>query len=115
MKSPFSLPGQKRIQQLADNARYFRKRLYDMKFIVYGNEESPVVPILLYQPGKVAFFSREMLRRKIGVVVVGFPATSIIEARARICLSSSHTREMLDFALKEIDELGDLLLLKMKK
>jgi len=61
------------------------------------------------------FFSREMLRRKIGVVVVGFPATSIIEARARICLSSSHTREMLDFALKEIDELGDLLLLKMKK
>ena len=38
-----------------------------------------------------------MLKRKIGVVVVGFPATSIVEARARICLSSSHTKEMLDF------------------
>lgn len=38
-----------------------------------------------------------MLRRKIAVVVVGFPATPIIEARARICLSASHTREMLDF------------------
>ena len=42
-------------------------------------------------------FSRELLKRKIGVVVVGFPATSIVESRARICLSASHTREMLDF------------------
>ena len=42
-------------------------------------------------------FSRELLKRKIGVVVVGFPATTIVEARARICLSASHTREMLDF------------------
>ena len=42
-------------------------------------------------------FSREMLRKKIAVVVVGFPATSIVESRARICLSASHTKEMLDF------------------
>lgn len=41
-------------------------------------------------------FSREMLKRNIAVVVAGFPATSLIEARARICLSASHTREMLD-------------------
>ena len=41
--------------------------------------------------------SREMLRRKIGVVVVGYPATSIVESRVRICLSASHTKEMLDF------------------
>lgn len=41
-------------------------------------------------------FGREMLKRKIGVVVVGFPATPIIESRARFCLSAAHTREMLD-------------------
>ena len=38
-----------------------------------------------------------MLKRKIAVVVVGFPATTLVEGRARICLSASHTREMLDF------------------
>jgi len=38
-----------------------------------------------------------MLKRKIGVVAVGFPATSIVESRVRICLSSSHSKEMLDF------------------
>jgi len=42
-------------------------------------------------------FSNQMLQRKIGVVVVGFPATTLVEGRARICLSASHTREMLDY------------------
>lgn len=41
-------------------------------------------------------FGREMLKRNIGVVVVGFPATPIIESRARICLSAAHTKEILD-------------------
>lgn len=41
-------------------------------------------------------FGREMLKRNIGVVVVGFPATPIIESRARFCLSAAHTREILD-------------------
>ena len=29
-----------------------------MKFIIYGNEDSPVVPILLYIPGKVMYADR---------------------------------------------------------
>ena len=37
-----------------------------------------------------------MLERNIAVVIVGFPAVPLVEARARICLSASHTREMLD-------------------
>lgn len=41
-------------------------------------------------------FGREMLKRNIGVVVVGFPATPIIESRARFCLSAAHTRDVLD-------------------
>lgn len=48
------LSGLKRVRQLAKNTRYFRQRLHEMGFIVYGNEESPVVPLLLYLPSKVA-------------------------------------------------------------
>lgn len=29
-------------------------------------------------------------------MVVGFPATPIIESRARFCLSGAHTKEMID-------------------
>lgn len=41
-------------------------------------------------------FCRQMLKRNIGVVVVGFPATPIIESRARFCVSAAHTKETLD-------------------
>ncbi|XP_044516655.1 serine palmitoyltransferase 3 [Gracilinanus agilis] len=107
--------GIQRIRQLAQNTKYFRKRLNEMGFIIYGNEESPVIPLLLYMPSKVAAFSRKLLKRKIGTVVVGFPATPLVEARARFCMSSSHTQEMLDRVLKEIDDLGDLLNLKCSR
>ncbi|XP_048841186.1 serine palmitoyltransferase 2-like [Brienomyrus brachyistius] len=107
--------GQERIQRLADNTTYFRRKLREMGFIIYGNNDSPVVPVMLYMPAKIGAFSREMLKRNIGVVVVGFPATPIIESRARFCVSAAHTRDMLDVALSTISEVGDLLQLKYSR
>ncbi|XP_045384350.1 LOW QUALITY PROTEIN: serine palmitoyltransferase 3 [Lemur catta] len=107
--------GLQRVRQLAKNTRYFRQRLQKMGFIIYGNESSPVIPVLLYMPSKVAAFARHMLEKKIGVVVVGFPATPLAEARARFCISAAHTREMLDTVLEAIDEMGDLLHLKYSR
>ncbi|MED6270044.1 Serine palmitoyltransferase 2 [Characodon lateralis] len=110
-----SMEGIRRIRQLAENTKYFRAKLKDMGFIIYGDDDSPVVPVLLYMPGKVVAFAREMLERRIGVVVVGFPATPITEARARFCLSASHTREILDQVLHHMNEVGDLLCLKFSR
>eukprot|EP01137_Pigoraptor_chileana_P034453 Opistho-2@27028 len=104
--------GQRRIQQLKENTRYFRARLKNMGFIIYGNDDSPIVPLLLFQPHRIAQFSRQCLKRGLGVVVVGFPATPVHESRARFCLSASHTRADLDLALEKIDEVGDYLMLK---
>ncbi|XP_066533822.1 serine palmitoyltransferase 2b [Hoplias malabaricus] len=107
--------GQDRIRQLSENTTYFRRRLQAMGFIIYGNKDSPVVPMMLYIPAKVGAFGREMLKRNIGTVVVGFPATPIIESRARFCISAAHTREMLDNALNAIKEVGELLQLKYSR
>lgn len=84
-----------------------------MGFIVYGDQGSPVIPLLLFNPAKIPAFSRELLKRGIAVVVVGYPATPIITSRARFCISSAHTREDLDKALEVISEVGDTLLLKV--
>ncbi|KAM3930740.1 serine palmitoyltransferase 3-like [Leptodactylus fuscus] len=107
--------GPQRIQQLIANTKYFRQRLHDLGFIIYGNEDSPVVPVLLYMPGKVGAFARHMLEKKIGVVVVGFPATPITEARARFCISAAHSKKMLDIVLDSLDEMGDFLRLKYSR
>ncbi|XP_064178502.1 serine palmitoyltransferase 2-like [Anguilla rostrata] len=107
--------GRERVRQLAENTTYFRRRLQEMGFITYGNSDSPVVPMMLYMPAKIGAFGREMLKRNIGVVVVGFPATPIIESRARFCISAAHTKEMLDMALSVISEVGDLLHVKYSR
>ena len=55
---------------------------------------------MLFNPGKISSTSRLLLERGIAMVVVGFPATPLLSARARICISASHTREDLDWALQ---------------
>ena len=96
--------GQNRIKQLADNAKYFRQTLKSMGFSVFGNDASPIVPLLLYFPGKNAAASREMKIRGIAMVVVGYPATSVTDSRCRFCLSAAHTREDLDNVLTAMNE-----------
>lgn len=43
---------------------------------------------------------RAINSEQVAVVVVGFPATPLLLARARICISASHSREDLIRALK---------------
>lgn len=67
--------GRDRLQRLAFNCRYLSKGLKKLGFIVYGHQDSPIVPLLLFAPGKMGPFSRMMLERyKIIVVVVAYPA-----------------------------------------
>jgi serine palmitoyltransferase len=85
--------GKKRLWQLRENTIYFRKRLAALGFPIFGNPDSPVVPMALYHAAKMPAFSRECLERNIAIVVVGYPATPLLLPRVRFCLSSAHTRE----------------------
>ncbi|KAJ5491093.1 Serine palmitoyltransferase 2 [Penicillium diatomitis] len=104
--------GEERLQRLAFNSRYLRLGLKRLGFIVYGHDDSPIIPVLLFNPAKMPAFSHEMLRRKISVVVVGYPATPLVSSRARFCVSAAHTKEDLDRVLAACDEIGNVLQLK---
>ena len=104
--------GEERLQRLAFNSRYLRLGLKRLGFIIYGHDDSPIIPLLLYHPAKIPAFSHEMLKRKIAVVVVGYPATPLISSRARFCVSAAHTKDDLDRMLAACDQAGDVLQLK---
>eukprot|EP00184_Porphyridium_aerugineum_P003158 CAMPEP_0184696392 /NCGR_PEP_ID=MMETSP0313-20130426/3708_1 /TAXON_ID=2792 /ORGANISM="Porphyridium aerugineum, Strain SAG 1380-2" /LENGTH=528 /DNA_ID=CAMNT_0027155017 /DNA_START=327 /DNA_END=1913 /DNA_ORIENTATION=- len=104
--------GKRKIRALRENAIYLRERLNQMGMMTYGTYDSPVIPVMLFNPAKIAAFSHECLKRQVAVVVVGFPATSLMMSRARFCVSAAHTKEDLDMALQVIDEVGELLQLK---
>ncbi|SMQ48049.1 unnamed protein product [Zymoseptoria tritici ST99CH_3D7] len=104
--------GEERLQRLAFNSRYLRLGLKRLGFIIYGHDDSPIIPLLLYHPAKIPAFSHEMLKRKIAVVVVGYPATPLISSRARFCVSAAHTKDDLDRLLAAVDQAGEVLQLK---
>eukprot|EP01132_Coremiostelium_polycephalum_P001455 gene1455-1834_t len=107
--------GVRKIKQLKENSNYFREKLRDMGFKILGNKDSPVIPLMLYNPTKLSSFSRLCLQRHIAVVVVGYPATPLTTPRTRFCISASHTREDLDWALEQISDIGDICNLKYNK
>lgn len=107
--------GQRRISRLARNSRYFRQKLKQLGFIVYGNDDSPVVPLLIYFPGKIVAFVAGAKKLGVATVGAGYPATPLIESRVRFCLSASHTKEMLDKALEVTSILGDKFALKYSR
>lgn len=106
--------GQKKLDDIRENANFFRQGLLDMGLECYGDFDSPIIPVMLYNPTKIAAFSRECYKRKLAVVVVGFPATPLVLSRARFCISAGHKREDLVEALKQIDEVADVLKLKYR-
>jgi serine palmitoyltransferase len=101
--------GLERLQRITFNSRYLRLGLKRLGFIVYGHDDSPVVPMMLYHPGKLPAFSREMLKRNISIVIAGYPATPLLTARVRFCVSAAHNKDDMDRVLKACDEIGDLL------
>ena len=107
--------GKQKLQAIKDNANYVREKLEQMGCEVLGDRDSPVVPLMLYIPTKISMFSRMCLERNVAVVVVGFPAVPLNAARTRICISAAHSKEQLDRALKEIEEVVDILKLRYKR
>lgn len=111
--------GRERLRRLAFNSRYLASGLRKLGFIVYGHRDSPIIPLLLYNPGKMGMFSRMMLNRlgpdktPIAVVIVAYPATPLITSRVRFCLSASHTKTDIDLLLRACDEVGEYLNLKL--
>lgn len=106
--------GRLRLRRLAFNSRYLHHGLQKLGFITYGHPSSPIVPLLLFNPGKMNMFHRMMKDRRtpIVVVVVAYPATPLVTSRVRFCVSAAHTKEDVDTVLTACDEVGDVLDLK---
>lgn len=57
--------GAKKLAQIRENSNFFRSELQKMGFEVLGDNDSPVMPIMLYNPAKIPAFSRECLKQNV--------------------------------------------------
>jgi len=98
--------GAEKLRSIRDNSNFFREALDKEGFKVLGDVDSPIVPVMLHHPQKMAWFSRECLDQGIAVVVVGYPAVPVLYERVRFCISAAHTRDQLAKVVAQVTEVG---------
>lgn len=59
------LAGAQKLARIRENSNFFRSELQKMGFEVLGDNDSPVMPIMLYNPAKIPAFSRECLKQNV--------------------------------------------------
>jgi len=93
-------------EKLAENTRYFRSRMKAAGFTIRGDDISPIAPVMLGDARLASEMADEMLTKGIYVIGFSYPVVPKGEARIRVQLSASHTREQLDQAIDAFIEIG---------
>ncbi len=62
--------GARKLAAIRENGNFFRRGLQAIGCEVLGDEDSPIIPIMLFNPTKIAAFSRECLKRGVRAVCV---------------------------------------------
>ena len=96
------------VRKLWSNVQYLRRQLTDENFDV-KQTVSPIFPVMVRNPQKVAEVVRLLRERNIYACGVGYPAVTDKEARVRISLSASHEKKHLDKLVEAFVEVDSLL------
>ncbi len=94
-------------RRLHDNTRYFRGEMTARGFRIQDGIH-PIVPIMIGDEQLTVKMARLLNERGVFVVGFSYPVVPRGQARIRVQLSASHTREQLDRAIEAFVEAGRL-------
>jgi glycine C-acetyltransferase len=85
-------------ERLADNTRYFRKKMTAAGFDIRPGVH-PISPVMLYDAPLAQRFAERLLEEGIYAIGFFFPVVAKGQARIRTQMSAAHSREHLDRAI----------------
>jgi glycine C-acetyltransferase len=91
--------------KLEDNTQYFRSEISTLGFDIKDGIH-PIVPVMLYDAKLSQEFADALLEEGIYVIGFFYPVVPRGQARIRVQISASHTREHLDAALEAFGKVG---------
>jgi glycine C-acetyltransferase len=91
--------------RLWDNARYFKEKLGTLGFDT-GHSETPITPVMIGNEAKTMEFSKALLDAGVYVSGIVFPTVPKGMGRLRVMISAGHTKENLDYAIKQFEIVG---------
>ena len=97
-----------RVENLRKISSYMRKGLKanNIKII---ESETPIIPIYTYEDDKTFIACKLLLERGVYVNPVISPATPVGQSLLRTSYTATHTEEQMDYAIKQIKEVLDIL------
>jgi glycine C-acetyltransferase len=98
-----SAEGEKLVQKLWANTKFFKKELKKRGF-EFKASETPIIPIHVGDAAKAFEFSRKLFESGVFAPAVGYPTVAEGKARLRAIVSAAHKREHL---LKAADILAE--------
>jgi glycine C-acetyltransferase len=93
------------MQQLWDNARFFKAGLQALGFDT-GVSESPITPVIVGDAGLAMQLSDRLFEEGVFAQGIGFPTVPRGRARVRTIVTATHTRDELQFALDCFKKVG---------
>ena len=93
-------------KKLIFNTEYFRRSLSNLGFDLKQGEH-PIIPIMIYDAQIAKNFASDMLKRGIYVIAFSYPVVPKGEARIRVQISASHSRNQMDQAIEAFQYYGE--------
>lgn len=87
------------------NTNYFKRGMLEAGFDIIDGD-SAIVPVMLYDAKLSQIMADKLLEKGVYVIGFFFPVVPKDKARIRVQLSSAHTQEHLDKAIKAFVEVG---------
>lgn len=94
-----------RIKRLWENTRYFKRKVEELGFNT-GNTSTPIIPLMVGNEEKAQVLSSLLMERGVFIQAIVYPTVPRGTARLRTMISAVHSREDLDYAIKQLADAG---------
>lgn len=96
------------VQKVWDNADYFKSELQRIGYDI-GVSETPITPVIVGDEKLAQEFSKKLIEKGVYAKPIVFPTVPLGTGRIRNMPNASHTKEMIDDAIKVYEEVGNEL------
>ncbi len=93
------------VDRLWENTRYFKSEMRSLGFDI-GESTTPITPIMLGEAPVAQKFSSKLFEAGVFAMAIGYPTVPQGQARIRVMISASHSRDDLDRGLEAFATVG---------
>jgi glycine C-acetyltransferase len=103
----FKEKGEEMVTKLRENGQRFRNGMKKNGFYVYGSDDCPICPVLLYEAYYSRHFEQLLMNKGYYTIGLAYPVVALGTARTRIIITLSHTNEQIDGLIQAFKECAE--------